>query len=115
MTPGSRQGVTGQNLLPQPSRPHLLLKTKHGASTRNYRRFTFGLPRSLKKVKQPKLREMDRTLGIALATSGESEDPVANSSHLDSTLLRFLLSHCELTIVWHCDNGLQEKNVQQTF
>lgn len=47
-----------------------------------------------RQVKQPKLREMDKTLGIALATSGESEDPVADSSHLESsTLLRFLLSH----------------------
>lgn len=47
-----------------------------------------------RQVKQPKLREMDKTLGIALATSGESEDPVADGNHLESsTLLRFLLSH----------------------
>lgn len=62
-------------------------------------------------MKQPKLREMDQTLGIALATSRESEDPVADSSHLERTLLWFPLSHCELTIVWHCDNGLQEKKM----
>lgn len=66
-------------------------------------------------MKQPKLGEMDQTLGIALATSRESEDPVADSSHLERTLLWFPLSHCELTIVWHCDNGLLEKKCSTDF
>lgn len=58
---------------------------------------------------------MGRTLGIGPPSSGGSEDPVVNSSHLESMLLGSLLSHYELTIARHCGNGLQEKNVQQTF
>lgn len=52
MTPGSRQGdnrteLASTSLL---ASLHMLLKTKHGASTRNYKRFIFGLPRSLEKT-----------------------------------------------------------------